>query len=48
LFLYSAFFWRKNVSTSYPTRFRGSDTPHIQDLVISNDSFIEEVNQLAP
>jgi len=26
----------------------GSDTPHILDLVISNDSFIDEVKHLAP
>jgi len=33
---------------SCPTRFRGSDTLHILDLVISNDSFIEEVKHLVP
>ena len=33
---------------SCPTRTRGSDTPHILDLVLSNDSFIEEVQYLAP
>jgi len=31
---------------SCPTRFRGSNTPHILDLIISNDSFIEEVKHL--
>ena len=33
---------------SCPTRTIGSDTPHILDLVISNDSFIEELKYLAP
>jgi len=33
---------------SFPTRFRGADTPHVLDLVISNDSFVEEVKYLAP
>ena len=31
-----------------PTRVRGADTPHILDLVITNDSFIEEINYYAP
>ena len=33
---------------SCPTRTRGSDTPHVLDLVISNDSFIEDSKYLAP
>jgi hypothetical protein len=33
---------------SCPSRFRGADTPHVLDLVISNDSFVEEVKYLAP
>jgi len=32
---------------SFPTRFRGADTPHVLDLLISNDSFVEEVKFLA-
>ena len=31
-----------------PTRARGTDTPHILDLVISNESFIDEIKYLAP
>lgn len=30
------------------TRARGSDNPHTLDLVISNDDFIEEIQNLAP
>jgi len=33
---------------SFPTRFRGADTLHVLDLVISNDSFVEEVKYYAP
>ena len=31
-----------------PTRARGSDTPHILDLVISNNPFTKEINHLSP
>ena len=31
-----------------PTRARGADTPHILDLVLTNNSFINEINYLAP
>lgn len=31
-----------------PTRARGSDTPHILDLVISNDNFITDIDYCAP
>ena len=31
-----------------PTRARGSDVPHILDLVITNDSFIDNIDYLAP
>ena len=30
------------------TRARGSDNPHVLDLVLSNDSFIEEIEHMAP
>lgn len=31
-----------------PTRARGSDTPHILDLVISNNPFTKEINHISP
>ena len=31
-----------------PTRIRGSNIPHILDLVITNDSFIENIEHLSP
>ena len=31
-----------------PTRGRGTDEPHLLDLVITNDSFIEHVEHMAP
>ena len=31
-----------------PTRARGGDTPHILDLVISNDYFVEDIDYGAP
>jgi hypothetical protein len=31
-----------------PTRQRGSDTPHILDLVITNDQFISDITYLSP
>jgi Endonuclease-reverse transcriptase len=33
--------------TVSPTRARGADTPHILDLVISNNPIINEINQHA-
>jgi len=30
------------------TRIRGSDTPHVLDLVLSNDYFFEEVKNVSP
>jgi len=32
----------------YPTRQRGSDTPHILDLVISSDNFLSDISHLSP
>ena len=32
----------------FPTRARGSQTPHTLDLVITNDDFVEEVFNLSP
>ena len=34
--------------TDTPTRARGTDTPHILDLVIVNNPFVESVKHLAP
>jgi hypothetical protein len=31
-----------------PTRARGNDTPHILDLVVSNNPIIKEIKHLAP
>ena len=31
-----------------PTRARGADTPHILDLVITNEPFVENIDYLAP
>jgi len=31
-----------------PTRTRGGDEPHIFDLVLTNDSFIDNIEYLAP
>jgi len=31
-----------------PTRARGTNTPHMLDLVIVNNSFVEGVKRLAP
>ena len=31
-----------------PTRARGSDTPHILDLVLSNNPFTKEINHISP
>ena len=31
-----------------PTRARGSDTPHILDLVLTNENFIEDIDYMAP
>ena len=31
-----------------PTRYRGADTPHILDLVISNDNFVSDITHLSP
>jgi len=39
------FYLQQHVSC--PTRFRGANTLHVLDLVISNDSFVEEVKYLA-
>ena len=33
---------------TFPTRARGLQTPHIHDLVISNDDFVEDVVNLSP
>ena len=33
---------------SKPTRARGYDHPHILDLVLTNESFIENIAMLAP
>lgn len=33
---------------AFPTRARGGDTPHILDLVISNDYFVENIDYCAP
>ena len=32
----------------FPTRARGSQTPHTLDLVITNDDFVEEIANLSP
>ena len=32
----------------FPTRARGSQTPHILDLVITNDDFVEDIINLSP
>lgn len=32
----------------YCTRQRGSDTPHILDLVISSDNFVSDITHLSP
>ena len=37
-----------NQHVSKPTRSRGDDDPHILDLVISNEAFIENIDMLAP
>ena len=37
-----------NQHVSKPTRSRGDDDPHILDLVISNEAFIENIDILAP
>jgi hypothetical protein len=34
--------------TEYPTRVRGSHTPHILDLVITSENFVEEIEYLSP
>ena len=34
--------------TDTPTRARGTNTPHILDLVIINNSYVEKVEYLAP
>jgi len=42
---------RDNLLTQHidtPTRARGADTPHIFDLVISNNPIINDINYLAP
>ena len=31
-----------------PTRGRGTDEPHLLDLVITNDSFIDHIEHMAP
>jgi len=31
-----------------PTRARGDDTPHILDLVITNEPFVDNIEYLAP
>ena len=33
---------------TFPTRARGTNVPHTLDLVISNDDFINEINNLSP
>ena len=32
----------------FPTRARGSQTPHILDLIISNEDFVEDIFNLSP
>jgi len=42
---------RKNFLNQYvskPTRSRGDDHPHISDLVITNEAFIDNISILAP
>jgi len=33
---------------SFPTRARGTDAPHLLDLVITNDNFTQKIDALAP
>ena len=33
---------------NFPTRVRGSQTPHVLDLVISNNDFVNNINNLSP
>ena len=33
---------------SFPTRARGTDTPHLLDLVITDDQFINKIDASAP
>jgi len=35
-------------NVTFPTHARGGDTPHILDLVISNDNFIDNIDYCAP
>jgi len=35
-------------NVNFPTRARGSQTPHTLDLVISNDDFVEDIINLSP
>jgi len=36
------------LNTVYPTCQRGSDTPHILDLVIASDNFLSDISHLSP
>ena len=35
-------------NVTFPTRARGEDCPHVLDLVISNDDFVDKIECLAP
>jgi len=39
-------FWTQNVK--FHTRARGSQTPHILDLIISNKDFVDDIFNLSP
>ena len=40
--------WNDQCRRSFPTRARGTDTPHLLDLVITDDQFINKTDALAP
>ena len=35
-------------NVDFPTRARGQDNPHVLDLVLTNDDFINDIDMLAP
>jgi len=48
VFIYSTVYNFLTQNVTSPTRARGEDTPHILDLVISNDNFIDDIDYCAP